>query len=288
MVKYSYISFVIIIYISTVSLVAFGAKIKIHHTVAQGESVAVICDFYGVSQRDFMELNGFDKKKKLKVGETVKIPNVLRVSGNKYIVKEGDTLSSVASHFGKSSKIIAEANKLKPNSVLTVGRTIVIPDKTLSDKKIQTNNTRPSSILFLRIKTGERERLTLYNKAGEVVVKSVLTLSYLCRDLRGEQKSKRLNYKLVEMLQKTADKFPGKPIEIISGYRPNAQDNESQHALGRAVDFRMPGVSLKSLHNFCKTIPRSGCGYYPNAGFVHMDARSQNATWIDSSSSQTD
>lgn len=266
---------------------AHALKTKVYHTVQKGDSVARICDFYGVSQRDFLELNGLKKGKALKIGLKVKIPNVLRVSGKRYKVKQGDSLASVGAKFNRSPKVIAQANKLSPNESLSVGRVLVIPDDGASSKNISVKGKdAPSSILFLRIKTGERERLRLYSKSGKVNYKGVERLSYLARDLKGKQKVKRLHYRLVKMLQSTAEKFPGKPIEIISGYRPQSTGNESQHAFGRAMDFRMPGVSGKALFKHCKTLKHSGCGYYPNAGFVHMDARTQSASWIDHSTSK--
>ncbi len=265
---------------------AFGMKTKIFHTVEKGESIAQICDFYGVSQRDLRELNGLKEGRPLKTGQVLKIPNVLRVPGTKYTIKEGDTLALIGAQFHRSPKRIAAANKLSPEKPLIAGRTLVIPDGEVTGKKIDIKGEEPRSILFLRIKTGERERLTLYSKSGEVVFKSVQTLSYLARDLQGEQKSKRLHYRLVGMIEKVAEKFEGKPIEIISGYRPQSSGSESQHAFGRALDFRIPGVATHALYNFCKTLPRSGCGFYPNAGFVHMDARSENATWVDRSTSK--
>lgn len=272
--------------ITTASFPSGAAETKVYHTVAKGESVAEICDFYGVAQRDFLELNGLKKGKTLKVGVQVKIPNVLRTSGKRHTVQEGDTLASIGEKYKRPPKEIAAANKLQLDTPLSPGRTLVIPDDTSSSKKIKVDRDGPSSILFLRIKTGERERLMLYSKSGEVIYKSVQTLSYLARDINGEQTVKRLHYNLVKMIQAVGEKFEGKPIEIISGYRPQSSGAESQHAFGRAMDFRIPGVAPKTVYNFCRTLKHAGCGYYPNAGFVHMDTRTQSAAWIDRSSSK--
>jgi uncharacterized protein YcbK (DUF882 family) len=266
--------------------VAFSMETKIFHTVAKGDSVAKICDFYGVSQRDLRELNGLKEDKALKTGQVLKIPNVLRVPGTQYTIKEGDTLALIGEEFHQTPKRIAFANKLAMDKPLIAGRTIVIPDGEVTGKKIQIKGDEPSPIQFLRIKTGERERLNLYSKSGEVIFKSVKALSYLARDLKGDQKSKRLHYRLIRMIEQVAEKFEDKPIEIISGYRPQSSGSESQHAFGRALDFRISGAAAKTVFNFCKTLPRSGCGYYPNADFVHMDARSRSATWIDRSTSK--
>jgi uncharacterized protein YcbK (DUF882 family) len=264
----------------SLSMPALSMKTKIFHIVEAGDSVAKIADFYGVSQRDLRELNGLKEGRPLKVGLKLKIPNVLRVAGKKYVVRAGDTLASIGEKFKQTPQGIAAANKLDVDSPLVVGRMLVIPDKANESKQFKTEGKTPEAILFLRVRTGERERLSLYTKSGKLNYKSVKRLSYLARDKRGEQRVKRLHYRLIHMLQQVAEAFPGKPIEIISGYRPQSTGSESQHAFGRAMDFRMSGVSCKALFKFCKRLPRSGCGYYPKSGFVHMDARSKRAAWI--------
>jgi hypothetical protein len=73
-------------------------------------------------------------------------------------------------------------------------------------------------------------------------------------------------------------------VAIVSGSRPASVG--SLHALGRAMDFRLEGVDNLKLAEFCKTIPDTGCGYYPNSSFVHMDVReagSGHTAWIDAS-----
>lgn len=94
--------------------------------------------------------------------------------------------------------------------------------------------------------------------------------------------------RLVERLQVVVDHFVGKgkkaKIAIISGYRPNSQG--SFHAQAKAIDFRLEGVDNEKLWAFCKTMQDTGCGYYPNSSFVHMDARDSGAghiSWIDAS-----
>jgi hypothetical protein len=98
---------------------------------------------------------------------------------------------------------------------------------------------------------------------------------------------KRLDPRLVERLDLAAEHFrrngsdPARVL-LVSGYRP--QSARSYHQLGRALDFRIEGVTNEALVAFCKTLPDTGCGYYPNSLFVHMDVRDAGAghvTWID-------
>jgi Bacterial protein of unknown function (DUF882) len=96
----------------------------------------------------------------------------------------------------------------------------------------------------------------------------------------------RLDDRLVERLQAAVDHFakPGEEsrVTLISGVRPRGSG--SYHSSGRAIDFRVEGTSNESLMAFCKTLPDTGCGYYPNDVFVHMDVRDRGAghvAWSD-------
>lgn len=95
---------------------------------------------------------------------------------------------------------------------------------------------------------------------------------------------KHLDPGLVAKLQAVASHFPGKPIRIVSSYRPLS--NRSYHQSGRAVDFVVQAVPNEQLVAFCRTLPDTGCGYYPNSSFVHMDIRAAgtgHVYWIDAS-----
>jgi len=92
----------------------------------------------------------------------------------------------------------------------------------------------------------------------------------------------RLHPGLLTRLQHVADHFPGKPIEIISGHRPDARST-SRHHHGRALDMRVAGVSREVLRDFLRTFPETGVGYYPNSFFVHMDVREDKGYWVDRS-----
>jgi hypothetical protein len=83
------------------------------------------------------------------------------------------------------------------------------------------------------------------------------------------------------MVQRVAERWPGQTIEIISGYRPKMRGHESRHSMAKALDFRIRGVPNRELYEFCKELPNSGCGYYPNSVFVHMDTREKSVTWVD-------
>jgi hypothetical protein len=92
----------------------------------------------------------------------------------------------------------------------------------------------------------------------------------------------RLDPQLPVRLQAIADRFPGRRIEIISGYRPRAR-RTSRHRLARALDVRVDGVSRAHLSDFLRTLPETGVGYYPNSAFTHVDVRERRYYWVDNS-----
>jgi hypothetical protein len=73
-------------------------------------------------------------------------------------------------------------------------------------------------------------------------------------------------------------------IHVVSAYRSPATNsmlrsrskgvaNKSQHMLGKAMDFYIPGVPLKKLRETGLRMQVGGVGYYPRSGspFVHFD-----------------
>ncbi len=74
------------------------------------------------------------------------------------------------------------------------------------------------------------------------------------------------------------------PIWVVCGYRSpqtnamlrhrsNGVARFSQHMLGRAMDFYIPGMPLEQLRVIGLRLQRGGVGFYPTSGspFVHMD-----------------
>jgi hypothetical protein len=97
---------------------------------------------------------------------------------------------------------------------------------------------------------------------------------------------RRIDSRLIERLEQVVEHFrkDGQTprVELVSGYRPRSTG--SFHSTGRALDFKLEGVPNEDLVAFCKSLPDTGCGYYPNSSFVHVDAREHGAghvSWID-------
>jgi hypothetical protein len=154
----------------------------------------------------------------------------------------------------------------------------------------------------IEIRAGdESAELALERCDGAAIPAAVEKLSLLARPentpkpkepfAAGSRKSEvapgivRLDDRIVERLQMVADHFrkEGELPHVIL-VPPRSRTAGSYHASGRAIDFRIEGVTGDAVASFCKTLSDSGCGFYPNGGFVHIDARDRgtgHVVWID-------
>jgi len=115
-----------------------------------------------------------------------------------------------------------------------------------------------------------------YDEAGLAKLNSFL------RDWRNHRETK-MNPHLFDILWEVNRDTGGKePIQIISAFRSpetnemlrsrsNGVAKHSQHILGNAIDFRIPGVALADLRAAGLRLQRGGVGFYPGSEFVHMD-----------------
>lgn len=92
-----------------------------------------------------------------------------------------------------------------------------------------------------------------------------------------------LDVGLVVRLARLVRRFPGRELEVVSGFRPDSDG--SQHQKARALDVVFRGVDNRELFEACKDLEDTGCGYYPNSSFVHVDVRAKGlgTSWIDAS-----
>lgn len=141
--------------------------------------------------------------------------------------------------------------------------------------------TRKLKLYFLH--TGERAEIT-FKKNGKFVAGGLKKINRFLRDWRRNEPTKmdpRLLDLIWEVYQETGSK---KYIHVVSAYRSPATNKllrkrsrgvakKSQHTLGKAMDYFIPGVNLRKLRNIGLRKGLGGVGYYPKSGspFVHMD-----------------
>jgi uncharacterized protein YcbK (DUF882 family) len=137
----------------------------------------------------------------------------------------------------------------------------------------------------VEIVTVESASFSLARCDGTAIPAAVEHLSKLLAAPSGH----RLDARLVAQLQAAADHFRDREtprVVLLSAYKPASEGN--YHSTGRALDFRIDGIKDDALFAFCKTLPDTGCGYYPDSSFVHMDVRAPgtgHVAWTDASHS---
>ncbi|HEY4268052.1 MAG TPA: LysM peptidoglycan-binding domain-containing protein [Galbitalea sp.] len=130
---------------STISTAAVAAPA--HYTVRHGDTVSEIAGRYGLSTASVLALNGLSWKSVIFPGQVLKLTKtgatapikaatppaksapVTSTGSASYTIKSGDTVTSIAKHFGVSVQAILTANHLTATSIIYAGRKLVIPGK---------------------------------------------------------------------------------------------------------------------------------------------------------------
>ena len=121
-----------------------------------------------------------------------------------------------------------------------------------------------------------------YYIQGQYQSMALKNINHILRDHRkGEIKS--IDMDLLNYLYSIRKKLnTSEPLHIISGYR-SPETNEylyrnnkgvaknSLHMYGKAIDFRLPDISLPVLFRTAIVLKAGGVGYYPRSNFIHID-----------------
>ena len=116
---------------------------------------------------------------------------------------------------------------------------------------------------------------------------AISKFDHICRDWRYNQ-IKKMDRQLLSILAKICEESVDeeKPIcvEILSGFRTpktnemlrrqsNLVAKNSYHKIGKALDFRLPGINRKKVKASAKLYAYGGLGVYKN--FIHIDTGPQ-------------
>jgi uncharacterized protein YcbK (DUF882 family) len=133
--------------------------------------------------------------------------------------------------------------------------------------------------------TGEALTIT-YKRDGRYDQAALDKLNWLLRDWRREQETQMDPHLFDVIWEVYREVGATETIEVVCGYRSpetNAMLRHrsrhtgvaqfSQHMLGRAMDFYIPGVGLEDIRVAGLRLQRGGVGFYPTSGspFVHLD-----------------
>jgi len=133
--------------------------------------------------------------------------------------------------------------------------------------------------------THTKERVSItFKKNGRYIPSGLREANRFLRDWRRNEMT-NIDPELLDLIWEVYRDVRGsKPIYVVSSYRSPATNNmlrkrsrgvakNSQHTLGKAMDFYIPGVNLAKLRASGLRKHVGGVGYYPRSGspFVHMD-----------------
>jgi len=139
------------------------------------------------------------------------------------------------------------------------------------------------SLKLHHLHTGETAEI-VYKRNGRYDPEGLKKINYILRDWRRDEPVK-MDPRLLDLVWEAYRESGATGyIQVVCGYRAPATNamlrsrsrgvaEKSQHMLGKAMDFFIPGVPLKKLRDIGLKMQGGGVGYYPTSGspFVHMD-----------------
>ncbi|MEM5501809.1 DUF882 domain-containing protein [Ahrensia kielensis] len=139
------------------------------------------------------------------------------------------------------------------------------------------------SLKLYYIHTKEKENI-VFKKNGRYVSSGLTKINRFLRDWRRNEPTK-MDPALLDLVWEAYRASGSREyIHVVSAYRSPAtnamlrktrggQATKSQHMLGKAMDFYIPGVPVKKLREIGFKLGGGGVGYYPRSGvpFVHLD-----------------
>jgi uncharacterized protein YcbK (DUF882 family) len=229
-----------------------------------------------------------------------------------HVVEKGQTLGRIAKRYHVTVDAVREANNLRRFQQIHPGLSLVIPDKGHAyhpavaksepkadkvadrgkkggtkakkgepDDKPAWGKRRPGFVRMIR--GTDKLEAQLLTRHGRLAPAALSGLSHLLRFYPTGAKIP-IDPRLASLVGAVSDHFGGRPIHVVSGFRPYSPAQytpHSNHNVGRAMDFSVEGIPNTVVRDFCRTFRNAGVGYYPNSTFVHLDVRAGKAYWID-------
>lgn len=133
--------------------------------------------------------------------------------------------------------------------------------------------------------TGEKATI-VFKRNGKFDARGLAQINRFLRDWRKNEPAK-IDPELLDLVWEVYRRSgAGEAIHVVSAYRSPSTNNmlrnrsrssgvakHSQHTLGKAMDFYIPGVKLATLRGIAMQLQVGGVGFYPTSGspFVHLD-----------------
>ena len=182
------------------------------------------------------------------------------------------------------SAVLRKLPKALSTAVLSAA--LILPTAIPATVQAESGN-RTLKLYFIHTK--EKAEIT-FKRNGRYDQRGLKQLNRFLRDWRRNEPTK-MDPRLFDLVWEVYQKSGGKGyINVVSAYRSPATNSalrsrskgvakKSQHMLGKAMDFYIPGVKLATLRATAMKFQVGGVGYYPKSGspFVHLDVGSVRA-----------
>ncbi len=134
---------------------------------------------------------------------------------------------------------------------------------------------------FVNLHTNETSACC-YWANDEYLSEGLASINYILRDHRAEE-IYPIDPALLDILHTLHERTGStSPFHLISGYRSpntnarlrknsNGVAKRSLHMQGKAIDVRLPDVSLTTLQQAALSLNAGGVGFYAKSNFLHLD-----------------
>ncbi len=182
-------------------------------------------------------------------------------------------------------------NKSRRNLLKSTAAVItssIFPHIIQANSTTSIENASTRNLAFINLHTQE-ELSCCYWKDGNYLNHGLTQIAQILRDHRAEE-AHEIDHSLLDLLH-IVHEMSGStaPIHVISAYRSAKTNNllrknsqgvakKSLHMQGRAIDIRIPDVSLEQLQKNAIALQAGGVGYYAKSNFIHLDT-GRPRTW---------
>lgn len=256
------------------------------YVVKQGDTLGEIAESHGITVDEIVRANGIDNPDHVEPGLEITLSDAegeVVKRGVVHIVRKGVTLRRISDAYEYPFRRLVKVNRIRNPDLIRRGARILIPGAKrvipIATKRRPPCLREPVEIY--RVHTGESREIVLAQCNGKVWEPGREEISTFL-DRTRDKSAPRLNRRLLRMLQKVVERFPGRRIEVVSAFRPPEGERDgSRHAQAKALDFRVQGIHNARLRDFARSLAAVGVGYYPNSTFIHLDVREQRGFWVD-------
>jgi LysM repeat protein len=241
------------------------------HVVASGHTLSAIAGRYGVTVSALCHASGLERTSSLRVGQRVVVP--ARDD------KGGSYARSLRLRGSLDAELSGEEPEERKSSAKPAAREDVDARRGVPSDSWQKYVKKPWRRGYIKLR-GYRRSWSGYvlGPKGEVLSGASAQIN---RVLGAAEDGPRIDPRLIRLIAQVSDKFGGRELRVVSGYRDKSFVADSNHLKGRALDFSIPGVPNEAVRDYLRTLRDVGVGYYPNSSFVHLDVRDYDAYWID-------